>query len=126
LNFGRRGILIGQNLHVDVVGWLSERYAVTTARDAGLATTTDLALMRYAEQRQLVVVTHDTDLGELALASASGVSGVVLLRPAHRGAEFSIAQLEVLLEADLPDDHPFLVVLNRSGDSLSLRFRRLS
>lgn len=53
---------------------------MTTARDAGLATTTDLALMRYAGQRQLVVVTHDTDLGELALASASGVSGVVLLR----------------------------------------------
>lgn len=125
MNFGRHGVLADQNIHADVVAWLLEHWVVVTAREAKLATATDAGVIRYAAERGLVVVTHDTDLGELAVTSATGVPGVVLLRPAHRGADFTIAQLEALVEVDLPDESPFLVVVNRIADSLSIRLRNL-
>ena len=75
----------------------------------------DSAVMRAAVSEDRVIVTHDGDFGRLAIATGEPFVGIVLLRPGHLNAVFTIRALERLFAADLDLAAPFTIVVHRRG-----------
>jgi hypothetical protein len=77
---------------------------------------------RTAAER--VVLTHDSDFGGLALMGAEFI-GIVYLRPDHIRADFTIKTLEAIRDNAPEVSPPFIIVAERTGDTVKIRVRQL-
>jgi predicted nuclease of predicted toxin-antitoxin system len=93
--------LVGANLSPRVVASLSRAgFESIHVADVGLLTATDQAILEYAAANGLVIVSADTDFGELLAVSRGAVRpSVILLRSADR---LTPGQQASLLAANLP------------------------
>jgi predicted nuclease of predicted toxin-antitoxin system len=115
-----------QNIHADVVEHLRRHgFDVVSVRELGLQGTDDLSLIRRAYQQQRVIVTHDPDFGALAIVQAEPIVGILFIRPGHIRPEFTIATLDVVLNANLDLTLPFVLVAQRSAKGVTIRLRQL-
>lgn len=94
-------LLIDANLSPRVAAQLADvGFAAIHVADVGLLTAADEAILEYASASQLVIVSADTDFGELLAASPGRARpSVVLLRSADH---LTPDQQAALLAANLP------------------------
>lgn len=119
-------LLTDENVHPEVIDWLRMTgFEVKTSFEAGLLGRDDSQVLRLASTEQRVVLTHDRDFGELAIARQEPILGVVYLRPGHVQASFTIGSLDVLLAKDPEVNAPFIVVVQRDGEHVRIRIRNL-
>jgi predicted nuclease of predicted toxin-antitoxin system len=119
-------LLTDENVDPGVVGFLrSSRFDVLDVCEAGLRGSIDADLLRLAVSEQRVVVTHDPDFGTLAILGGEPVVGIVYLRPGHIRPEFTIESVQTLLKSDPDLDEPFIVVVQRRGQHVTIRVRQL-
>jgi predicted nuclease of predicted toxin-antitoxin system len=120
------GVLCDENVASGVVEYLRARdMDVVTVRECGLSGEPDRHLLEYALHDNRVVLTHDGDFGQLAIAGGQPFIGIVFLRPGHILASQSVQMLAALLEARLDVIPSFIIVVRRSGDRIAIRARQL-
>jgi predicted nuclease of predicted toxin-antitoxin system len=116
--------LADENIHPDVVAGLRSRGRnVLTAKELGLGGRPDAEILARALILGRVVLTHDSDFGMLAIARGAPYTGIVILRPGHIAAEFVLAVIQAVAEADLDVAPPFLIVAERRGNRIKVRRR---
>ncbi|MBL8825249.1 MAG: DUF5615 family PIN-like protein [Planctomycetia bacterium] len=116
--------LTDQNVHQDVTDWLrAQNLSVTTAEQTGLSQSIDEAVLQYAFNHQLVVITHDADFGSLAVKNGQDHAGIIYLRPGHILPHFTISSLKTLFDSNIELHVPFIVVV-KHADTIQIRVRQ--
>ncbi len=118
--------LADENVHPDVVAYMhNKEMRVQTASEVGLMGQPDTVVLQFAHQNGLVVLTHDSDFGTLAIARQKPIIGILFLRPGHIQAEFTTATIDVLLSSELKVEVPFIVTAVRKHKTVRTRVRKL-
>jgi predicted nuclease of predicted toxin-antitoxin system len=119
-------LLADENIHPDVVAFLQqEGKDFQTVVGQGLIGQSDLIVLRRAHETGRVILTHDSDFGTLAVMQGEPFTGIIYLRPGHIRAEFTIETLKTVADRSPEVKPPFIVVAERSGQTVRLRVRRL-
>ncbi|MGA0560452.1 DUF5615 family PIN-like protein [Larkinella sp. VNQ87] len=117
-------LLADENISPLLVDFLIEKGCnVVCAKDVGLVSEPDTVVLDWAYRHQRVVLTLDSDFGELVFAANAPYWGIIYLRPGHLLGSKHILTLEkmILLEADLAP--PFILVGERKEDTVRFRFK---
>jgi predicted nuclease of predicted toxin-antitoxin system len=119
-------LLADENIHPEVIAWLSQQgHDIQSVHDNGWVGVSDEFLVGASAQTGRVILTHDSDFGRLALASGASFVGIIYLRPGHIKPEFVIEMLETLFSESIAVEMPFVIVVQRTGDSVRVRYRRV-
>lgn len=118
-------LLADENIHPDVILFLREAgLDVESVAEQGAFGLVDKEILQHATETGRVVLTHDSDFGGLALMGAKFI-GVIYIRPGHIRADFTIKSLLAIRE-NAPDvTPPFILVAERTGDTVKIRVRQL-
>ena len=119
--------LADENIHPEVVAYLRQRGfdVLDVKEEAHLHGTADVDLIRTAVASQRIILTHDSDFGALAVFAGEPVVGIVCIRPGHIDPAFTVGTMKALLNQKLNLDAPFLIVAQRTRDSVAIRLRTL-
>jgi predicted nuclease of predicted toxin-antitoxin system len=79
-------------------------YLVITAEEANLSGKSDIEILKYAVKEKMILITEDTDFGNILLYPPKFHHGIVLLRFRHRLEEEIHAVLSNLLTELKPKD----------------------
>ena len=119
-------LLADENIHSEVVAYLRKTgcdvFSFAGQKEYGLP---DAEILRRAHQSGRVVLTHDSDFGELAVLNSQPFTGVIYLRPGHIQAIFTIQTLKAVRERSPEVIPPFILVAERHGDNVKIRIRQL-
>ena len=119
-------LLADENIHPAVVqGLRNWKLDVQTVEDVGLGGQSDLAILRVASSLERVIVTHDSDFGRLVFREQLAVPGIIYLRPGHIDPAFTLETLDYLRRQSIEVRIPFVVVADRSRQTIRLRVRHL-
>jgi predicted nuclease of predicted toxin-antitoxin system len=86
----------------------------------------DASILSRAEQENRVVITHDSDFGQLAIVAGCPFVGIVYLRPGHIRADFTIESLKAILSNPASLTPKFIIVARRTNSTVHMRIRNLS
>lgn len=126
MNLHDFSFLTDENIHPAVVADLRTRGCdVLDVCEQGWMGTDDVALLRSAYSLNRIVITHDSDFGNLSIAQFEPVVGIVFLRPGHIDPGFTIDTLRLLFEQKLDIQPPFILVAKRGRSEVSIRLRKL-
>ena len=104
--------LADENVAESVIARLRELSVdVASIDDLGLRGQPDHRLLEVASPVERVVLTQDTDFGQLAIAHGTPCFGIVLLRPGDLLPSELLVLLEDFRRADRELPVPFIVVL---------------
>lgn len=118
-------LLADENIHSDVVAFLRKTgLDVASVSEHGHFGISDTHVLQQAAQAGRVVLTHDSDFGGLALMGAQFI-GIIYLRPGHIHADFTIQTIHAVRENAPEVTPPFILVAERSGDTVKIRVRQL-
>jgi predicted nuclease of predicted toxin-antitoxin system len=119
-----RKFLADENIHGEVVRALRETGTdIISVGELGWFGKTDAVVLDLAMEQQRVVLTHDSDFGNLAVVQGQPHAGIIFLRPGHIKPLFTLQSLRRLLELPLDLPRQFLLVAQRVGDQLKVRVR---
>lgn len=119
-------VLTDENVHPEVVSFLRAGGSdVLDVKEEGWTGMVDEKIVRRAEEKQRIIVTHDRDFGQLLIAQGHLDVGIIYLRPGHIDPQFTIGTLRALSQYERPDP-PFIVVAERQKQQVSVRIRTLA
>ena len=118
-------LLADENILPDVIAFLRKiGLDVKSVAEQGLFGLPDTEVLKQALESGRVVLTHDSDFGGMAVFGVKFI-GVIYLRPGHIEAEFTVKTLEAIRD-NAPDvTPPFILVAERTGDTVKIRVRQL-
>jgi predicted nuclease of predicted toxin-antitoxin system len=117
-------LLADENVHPDVIAFLREAgLNVESVSEQGKFGFPDTQVLQQATKEGRVVLTHDSDFGGLALFGAKFV-GIIYLRPGHIRADFTMKTLEAIRDNAPEVKPPFILVAERTGDTVKIRVRQ--
>ena len=120
------GFLADENISNALVQYLrSQQLKVFSLREEKLIGSSDESLVKLAEEKELVIVTHDSDFGKITFVNNGMKTGVIFLKPGHINPQFPIQTIKELLSTTLSFSFPFMLVAERVGDTLKVRKRLL-
>ena len=119
-------LLTDENIHPEIVKSLRKGGSdVLDVKESRLIGSSDLILIRKAFQDRRVVLTHDSDFGQLAVAALEPVIGIVYLRPGHFDPDFTLDTLTTLFDQVQEIEPPFILVAERAAHRVKIRIRKL-
>lgn len=117
--------LADENIHPDVIAHMRQQgREIVSVKEVGLGGGKDSAILAYALQQGLVVLTHDSDFGRLAFLHGQAFSGIIYLRPGHIRPAFTIATLEHVFSLGIEVRFPFVIIAERVGEIVKVRVRQ--
>lgn len=118
-------LLADENVHPDVIAFLRGiRLDVESIAEQGKFGLPDTQVLQQATESNRVVLTHDSDFGGMAVFGSKFI-GIIYLRPGHIHADFTMKTLEAIRD-NAPDvTPPFILVAERTGDTVKIRVRQL-
>lgn len=118
-------LLADENVHPDVIVFLRAAGSdVQSIFEQGKLGLPDTQVLQKATETGRVVLTHDSDFGGLALMGTQFI-GIIYVRPGHIRANFTIKTLEAIRD-NAPDvEPPFILVAERTGDTVKIRVRQM-
>ena len=118
-------VLADENVHPEVIGYLRKAgMVVDSIAEQGNFGLSDTEVLQQATEVGRIILTHDSDFGGLALMGAKFV-GIIYLRPGHIRADFTIKTLEAIRDNAPEVTPPFILVAERTGDTVKIRVRQL-
>jgi predicted nuclease of predicted toxin-antitoxin system len=124
LRLDELSLIADENVHPQVVEALRRQgFDILDVKESGWIGSTDLEVVRRAFAESRIVLTHDSDFGKLAVTTREPLIGVVYLRPGHIDARFTLQTLEVLYAELIDVTPPFIVVAERIGERVRIRYR---
>jgi len=117
-------LLADENIHPQVVGDLSARGKdICSVLDSDLRGRDDTEILREAHRQRRIVMTHDSDFGQLAMQGGEEFTGILFLKPGHLPYA-RVAAMVLALEAhDVEVEPPFIAVLEEKGGIVRVRLR---
>ena len=91
--------------------------------DIGLERELDSGVLRWALDHGRILLTHDTDFGELATLRNEPAYGIVLLRPGHGDTAVTIRQLATALDLEAPEEGPWMLTVDLRDGQPRARLR---
>lgn len=91
--------------------------------DLGLTGASDAIVLETARGAGRVVLTQDGDFGALAVHRGDPYVGILYLRPGDLRPETAVDMLAALGRGEFSVEPPFIVVLQRRGDTTRIRIR---
>jgi len=118
-------LLADENVHPDVIVFLREAgLDVKSVSEQGQFGLPDTQVLQQATEAGRAVLTHDSDFGGLALLGTQFI-GIIYIRPGHIHADFTIKTINAIRD-NAPDVMPpFILVVERTGDTVKIRVRQL-
>lgn len=118
-------LLADENVHPDVIVFLREAgLDVESVSEQGQFGLPDTQVLQQATEAGRAVLTHDSDFGGLALLGTQFI-GIIYIRPGHIHADFTIKTINAIRD-NAPDVMPpFILVVERTGDTVKIRVRQL-
>lgn len=118
-------LLADENVNPEVVAFLRKAgLDVQSIAEQGKFGIPDIQVLQQATEVGRVVLTHDSDFGGMAVSGAKFI-GIIYLRPGHIRADFTIKTLEAIRSKALEVTPPFILVAERTGDTVKIRVRQL-
>ena len=118
-------LLADENIHPEVIEFLRKTgLDVESVAEQGIRGSSDTEILGQATKAGRVVLTHDSDFGGLAIFGAQFI-GIIYLRPGHIQADFTIKTIQVIRDAAPEVTPPFILVAERTGDTVKIRVRQL-
>lgn len=118
-------LLADENVHPDVIVFLRKAdLNVTSVTEQGQFGLPDTEVLKQATDAGRVVLTHDSDFGGLALMGAKFI-GIIYIRPGHIRTDFTTKTLEAVRDSAPDVTPPFILVAERTGDTVKIRVRQL-
>lgn len=118
-------LLADENVNPEVIEFLRKAgLSVSSIAEQSNFGLSDTEVLLQATEAGRVVLTHDSDFGGLALMGAEFV-GIIYLRPGHIRANFTIQTLEAIRDNAPEVTPPFILVAERTGDTVKIRVRQL-
>ena len=118
-------ILADENIQPAVIAFLREQgLDVFSFPEQGQFGLSDANILRFAVETNRIVLTHDSDFGDLIIRTEQSFIGIVYLRPGHIRAEFVMETIKTLFERVENVHTPFIVVAERSGENVRIRVRQ--
>ena len=118
-------LLADENVHPDVILFLREAgLDVESISEQGKYGLPDTQVLQQATESDRVVLTHDSDFGGLALMGAQFI-GIVYIRPGHIRTDFTVKTLQAVRDNAPEVTPPFILVAERTGDTVKIRVRQL-
>ena len=118
-------LLADENVHPDVIDFLRKAgLDVESVSEQGQFGLPDTQVLQQATRAGRAVLTHDSDFGGLALMGAQFI-GIIYIRPGHIRADFTVKTLEAIRDNAPEVMPPFILVAERTGDTVKIRVRQL-
>lgn len=119
-------LLLDESVPADIAALMNASpTSVTSVASEDISGRDDSDVIERARLTGRVVVSQDSGFGHLALLQGIRCPGIIVLRPGHLKKEVILDTLERLF-ANLPAvESPFLLIVNRRGDEIHIRHRRL-
>ena len=118
-------LLADENVNPEVIEFLRKAgLNISSIAEQGNFGLSDTEVLLQATEAGRVVLTHDSDFGGLALMGAKFV-GIIYLRPGHIRANFTIQTLEAIRDNAPEVMPPFILVAERTGDTVKIRVRHV-
>lgn len=118
-------LLADENVHPDVIAFLRKiGLNVDSISEQGKFGLPDTEVFQQATVSNRVILTHDSDFGGMAVFGAK-FTGIIYLRPGHIRADFTIQTLEAIRDNAPEVTPPFILVAERTGDTVKIRVRQL-
>jgi predicted nuclease of predicted toxin-antitoxin system len=118
-------LLADENINPEVTEFLRKTgLDVESVSEQGKFGLSDTEVLRQATEAGRVILTHDSDFGGMAVFGAKFI-GIVYLRPGHIRADFTIKTLEAIRSKAPEVTPPFILVAERTGDTVKIRVRQL-
>ena len=118
-------LLADENVHPDVIVFLRKiGLDIESVAEQGQFGLPDSQVLQQANESNRVVLTHDSDFGGMAVFGAK-FTGIIYLRPGHIRADFTIKALEAIQDNAPEVKPPFILVAERTGDTVKIRVRQL-
>ena len=118
-------LLADENVHPDVIAFLRKiGLNVDAVAEQGKFGLPDAEVLQQANESNRVVLTHDSDFGWMAVFGAT-FTVIIYLRPGHIRADFTIQTLEAIRDNAPEVTPPFILVAERTGDTVKIRVRQL-
>lgn len=116
--------LIDENISDEIVEFLRRKnIEVESIKEKVWFGMTDKAILEYALQHQLIVLTQDSDFGTLIYRDKSDFHAIIYLRPEHFDGQFHIPTLRTLLLQDWQLKPPFIITAENTNTSIKVRLR---
>ena len=114
-----------ENVHPDVIVFLRKAgLDVESVSEQGQFGLPDSRVLQQATKAGRAVLTHDSDFGGLALMGAQFI-GIIYVRPGHIRADFTVKTLEAIRDNAPEVTPPFILVAERTSDTVKIRVRQL-
>lgn len=118
--------LIDENISNELIQYLKEyNINLINVREEKMQGTSDEALVKLAEEKNLVILTHDSDFGKIIFTNAGFKTGIIFLKPGHIDPRYHVQTMKSLFSTSLNLEFPFMLVAERTGDHLKIRKRLL-
>lgn len=99
------------------------KFDIIHTSEIGLNGKSDQEILQFALDRQLIVITCDSDFAKMAFVDRASFLGIVYLRPNHIHAEHHLETLQHIIIQDLDFQPPFVLVAERYDDVIRIRLR---
>ena len=107
--------LIDECMDDDVTAWLKQRgYDVIAVVDS-MAGSSDDAVLKFAEETNRILITLDSDFGELIFSYRALHNGVILIRLRYASAENVIAVLKSLFDTQADEIQGNFITLTEAS-----------
>ena len=118
-------LLADENVHPDVIDFLRQAgLDVESVSEQGQFGLPDSRVLQQATKAGRAVLTHDSDFGGLALMGAEFI-GIIYIRPGHIRTDFTVKTLEAIRDNAPEVTPPFILVAERTSDTVKIRVRQL-
>ena len=120
-------IFADENIFKGIVDFLREEgFDVKSVNEEGLMGKKDIDLMQIAFEEGRVIVTQDSDFGNLVFTQKADFIGVIYLRPGHYPALEHIQSFKAILAEDLDINSPFIITANNKDGEIRIRVRNFN
>jgi predicted nuclease of predicted toxin-antitoxin system len=119
-------LLTDENIRSEVVDALrAQGKDIVSVHDEKLTGQPDVAILRRARELGRVMLTHDSDFGQLAVQAGEPIVGIIYLRPGHIAPAFVLQTIAAIESRGDEVEPPFILVAERRQDVVRVRVRRV-
>jgi predicted nuclease of predicted toxin-antitoxin system len=123
LRFRELSFLADQNVPAVVVSWMrGAGWDVVSTRDIAFSRASDPAVLAHSVEMERVLLTFDTDFGDLVVRRRMEFVGVIIVRRQRRPTD-TIDLLAFIADHEF-GDLPFLATIAGAPPSVRVRIRR--
>jgi predicted nuclease of predicted toxin-antitoxin system len=124
MTFSEFSFIADENIDPLVINFLRNKsISISSLLELDLIGSSDESILRHAQKARHVILTQDSDFGNLIHTMNLEFYAIVFLRPGHFAASLHIETLESLLKLETQLIPPFIMVAENSAGRIKIRIR---